>query len=154
MKNTDKENVYSSRGLSKDLSFQIGDCVLVRNYRRRSKFALYFLPEKFCVSDILANVNSLSKENTVSGFCLQRDNNDIKLLNDSIGFLYHQAFKNDNITFDENLQWKNAFDFIDKSEHSDNNEPFQNVNPSQAPLRISTRLCRPNPTYINHYSET
>ena len=68
MKNTGKESVYSSGGLSKDLSFQIGDCVLVRNYRRGSKFALYFLLEKNCVIDILANVNSLSKENTVSGF--------------------------------------------------------------------------------------
>ena len=84
MKNTDKENVYSSRRLPKDLSFQIGDCVLVRNYRRRSKFVPYFLLEKFCVIEILANVNSLSKENTVSGICLQRDNNDIKLLNGSI----------------------------------------------------------------------
>ena len=85
---------------------------------------------------------------------MQRDNNDIKLLNDSIGFLYDQAFKNDNITFDENLQWKNAFDFIDKSEHSDNDEPFQKLNPSQAPLRISTRLRRPNPKYFNDYFET
>ena len=103
MKDTDKENVYSSRRLPKDLSFQIGDCVLVRNYRRRSKFVPYFLLEKFCVIEILANVNSLSKENTVSGICLQRDNNDIKLLNGSIASLYDQAFKNDSLTFDENL---------------------------------------------------
>ena len=154
MKNTDKENVYSSWRLPKDLSFQIGDCVLVRNYRRRSKFAPYFLLEKFCVIEILANVNSLSKENTVSGICLQRDNNDIKLLNGSIASLYDQAFKNDSITFDENLHWKNGFDFIDISEHSDNDETFQKANPSQVPLRISTRLRRPNSKYFSDYFET
>ena len=37
-KRTDRENVYNSCRLTKDFSLQIGDCVLARNYRRRSKF--------------------------------------------------------------------------------------------------------------------
>ena len=40
-KKTDTENVYNL--CRKDFSFQIGDYVLARNYRRRSKFNLYFL---------------------------------------------------------------------------------------------------------------
>ena len=62
-------------------SFQIGDCVLVRNYRGCSKFDPYFLREKFCDIDILANRNALLIENTASGLCLQRHPNDIKFFN-------------------------------------------------------------------------
>ena len=51
-KKNDRENVYNSCCLTKDFSFQIGDCVLVRrNYRRHSKIDQYFLPEKFCIID-------------------------------------------------------------------------------------------------------
>ena len=71
-KKTDRENVYNSCHLTKDFSFKIGDCVLVRNYKRRSKFEPYFLPDKFHVTDILANGNTLLIENTVSGLGLQR----------------------------------------------------------------------------------
>ena len=73
--------------------FQIDDCVLVRNYKYRSKFDPYFLPEKFCVVDILSNGNTLLTENTVSGLCLQRHPNDIKLFNGSLPPLPEQAFK-------------------------------------------------------------
>ena len=46
--------------------------------------------------------------------------------------LPEQAFKNDNITYDENLQWRYAFDFIAKSEHPDHDEPFKRTNPQSA----------------------
>ena len=59
-----------------------------RNYRRRFKFGPYFLLENFCVIDILVNKNTLLIENTVSGLCLQRYPNDIKLFNSSLPFLY------------------------------------------------------------------
>ena len=88
---------------TKDFSFQIGVCVLLRNYRRRFKFGPYFLPNKFCVIDILANGNTLLIENTVSDLCLQRHPNDIKLLNGSLPSLPEQAVKNDNIVYDESL---------------------------------------------------
>ena len=68
---------------SKRFSFEIGDYVLIRNYRRRLKFDSYFLQEKFYVIDNLANGNTLLIENTVSGLCLQRQPIDIKLFNDS-----------------------------------------------------------------------
>ena len=135
-------------------SFQIGYRVLVRNYRQRSKFEPYFSPEKFRVIENLANGNTLLIENTVSGLCLQKHPNDIKLFNCSLPSLLEQAFRNDNITYNENLHWRNAFDFIAKSEHPDNDEPFQKANPSQASLRRSTRLRRPNPIYLNDYFET
>ena len=41
--------------------------------------------------------------------------------------------------------------FIAKSEHSDNDEPFQQTNPSQSSLRKSTRLHRLNTKYFNNY---
>ena len=69
-KKTDRENVYNSCRLTRDFFFfQIGNCVLVRNYRRRFKFDSYFLPENCYVIDILANENTLLMKNAVSG-CL------------------------------------------------------------------------------------
>ena len=128
--------------MAKDFSFQIDDRVFVRNYRQRSKFDPYFLPEKCCVIDILANGNIFLIENTVSGLCLQRNPSDIKLFNGSLSSLPEHTFKNDN---DENLHCESPFGFIAKSEHSDNDESFQKTNLIQAPLRRLTRLRRPNP---------
>ena len=62
-------------------SFQISYRVLVRNYRQRSKYEPYFSPEKFRVIENLTNGNTLLIENTVSGLCLQKHPNDIKLFN-------------------------------------------------------------------------
>ena len=138
--------------MTKEFSFQIGDCVLVRKYRKSSTFDPYFSPEKFCV-DILANENTWLIENTVIGLCLQRHPNDIKVLSSSLLSLSEQDCKNDNITYDENLHWKNAFDFVAKSEHSDNDESFQKTNPTQTPLRGSIRLRRPNPKFFKDYFE-
>ena len=126
----------------------------LRSYRRCSKVDPYFLPEKFCVIDILANSNASLIENTVSGLCLQRPPNDIKFFNDSLPSSPEQAFKNDNITYDKNLHWRYAFEFISKNKHFDNNEPFQKANPSQVLLMRSIRLPRPNPKYFNNYFET
>ena len=44
-KKSDRKNVYNSCRLTKDFCFQICDCVIIRNYRRRSKFDLYFFSE-------------------------------------------------------------------------------------------------------------
>ena len=63
-------------------------------------------------------------ENTVSGFCLQRHPNDIKFFNGLLPSLLEHGFENVNITYDEN-----AYDFIVKSEHSNNDKPFQKMNP-------------------------
>ena len=98
--------------------------------------------------------NTLLIENTDSGLCLQRYPNDIELFHGSLPSLPEQVFKNDNITYDENLHWGNAFNFIAKSESSDNDKPFQKANPSQNPLRRSTRLRRHNPKYAEDYFET
>ena len=35
---SDRENVYTSCRLKKDFSFQIDDCILIKNYRQHSKF--------------------------------------------------------------------------------------------------------------------
>ena len=87
-------------------------------------------------------------------FLYKRRPNNIKLFNGSLSFLLEQALRNDNITYDENLQWRNTFDFIVKSEHPNNDKPFQKANPSQASLRRSTKLRRPNPKSFNDYFET
>ena len=63
-------------------------------------------------------------ENAVSGFCSQRQPNDVELFNFSLPFLPEQAFKNDKIKYNKSLQWKKDFDFIAKKEHSTNDEPF------------------------------
>ena len=118
------------------------------------KFDPYFLQEKFYVIDNLANGNTLLIEKTVSGLCLQRHPIDIKLFNDSFPSLPEQVFKNNNITYGENLHWRNASEFIAKSEHSDNDKIFQKENSSQAPLSRSARLHRPNPKFFNDYFET
>ena len=63
-------------------------------------------------------------ENAVSGFCSQRQPNDVELFNFSLPFLPEQAFKNDKIKYNKSLQWKKDFDFIAKKEHVTNDEPF------------------------------
>ena len=57
------------------------------------------------------------------------------LFNGSLPSLPEQAFKNENITFDEMLPWENPFDLIAKNEPSDNDE------------LLSTRSGRPNLKY-------
>ena len=74
------------------------------------------------------------------------------MFNGSLPSLLEQAFQNGNITYDENLHWRNAFDFIAKSEHPDNDQPFQKANPSQVSLKRSTRIRRPNPKCFNDYA--
>ena len=71
--------------------------VLAKNYRRRSNFDPYFLPDRifFLFFDILANGNISLIENTVSELCLQRHPNDIKLFTGLLPSLQEQAFKND-----------------------------------------------------------
>ena len=57
------------------------------------------------------------------------------LFDGSLPSLPEQAFKNENITFDEILPWENPFDLIAKNEPSDNDE------------LLSTRSGRPNLKY-------
>ena len=143
------KNAYNSSRLTKNSYFEIGDFVLVRNYKRRSKFDPYFLPEKFCVVDISANGNILLIENTTNGFCLQRHPNDIKLFNGSLP-LQKQGNKNDCVDNSENSQWSNAFDFIARNEYSDNDESAQQTISKQTSLRRSAQLRKPNPKYFNN----
>ena len=65
-KKINRKNVYNSSCLTKSTYFEISDFVLVKNYKRRSKFDPYFFPEKFCVIDISANGNILLIENTTN----------------------------------------------------------------------------------------
>ena len=133
-KKNNRKNAYNSSPLTKNSYFKIGDFVLVRNYKRRSKFDPYFLPEKFCVVDISANGNILLIENTTNGFCLQRHPNDIKLFNGSLP-LQKQGNKNDCVDNSENSRWSNAFDFIARNEYpimtSLHNRQFLNKPPSE-----------------------
>ena len=62
-KKINRKNVYNPSHLTKNTYFEIGDFVLVKNYKRRSKFDPYFLPETFCVIGISANGNILLIEN-------------------------------------------------------------------------------------------
>ena len=48
-----RKNVYNSSCLTKNTYFEIGDFVLVKNYKRNSKFDPHFLPEKLCDRAIL-----------------------------------------------------------------------------------------------------
>ena len=54
-KKYERKNTYNSSCLTKSSYFEIGDLVIVRNYKQCSKFDPYFLPEKYCVVDISAN---------------------------------------------------------------------------------------------------
>ena len=60
-KKINRKNVYNSSCLTKNTYFEIGNFVLVKNYKRHSKFDPYFLPKKFSVIDISANGNILFK---------------------------------------------------------------------------------------------
>ena len=69
-------------------------------------------------------------ENAVSGFCSQRQPNDVELFNFSLPFLPEQAFKNDKIKYNKSLQWKKDFILLPKKSTSLMMNPFRKTDPS------------------------
>ena len=139
-KKINRKNVYNSSCLTKNTYFEIGNFVLVKNYKRHSKFDPYFLPKKFSVIDI-----------SVNGYILfKKTPNDIKLFNGSLPLQLEQNIKRDCVSNNENFYWRNSFKFISRNKYPDNDEPLQQTNLNQTLLRRSTRLRRPNPKYFNY----
>ena len=47
------KSTYHSSRHTVDMNYKIGDQVLLRNYKKKSKFDPYYLPENFVIKEVL-----------------------------------------------------------------------------------------------------
>ena len=151
--------VYNSSAHTKAANFKINDQVLVRNFYKKSKFEPYFLPERFIVSDTLANGKIILVQSSRTGRHLKRHPNDLKLYEGEFG---SDAGRVDISEADLLEAWREAFEQIadtgDTTDVEDNmlvdgapvaDEIAAAPQAAGMPLRRSTRQPVPNRRYFN-----
>ena len=89
------------------MNYKIGDQVLLRNYKNKSKFDPDYLPEKFVIMVVLAKVFILLVKSWNIDKCLMRHPNDVKIFEGDIAD--HSAVPDNS---DNNNDWTKAFEFI------------------------------------------
>ena len=76
---------YNSLQNVRPCNFEIGDNVLVTNYKKSTKYDLFYFPKEFQVADILAKGNILVKDSNSSVY-FKKHLNDLKRVNKDITF--------------------------------------------------------------------
>ena len=82
---TQRKLDYNSLQSVRRCNFEIGDDVLVWNYKKLTKYDPFYFQKKFQVADILANGNVLVKDPN-SGVYSEKHLNDLKRVNKDITF--------------------------------------------------------------------
>ena len=153
----ERKAVYNSSIHTKAANFKVNDQVLVRNFYKKSKFEPYFLPERFIVTDTLANGKIILVQSSRTGRYLKRHPNDLKL--------YDGEFSSDagreSVSEAALLEaWREAFEHLaDVGDTDEDNTPADGApganNLAQVPqcpgipLRRSTWQLVPNRRYFN-----
>ena len=75
----ERKFTYNSSRHAVDMNYEIGDQVLRRNYKKKSKFDPYYLPEKFVIMEVLAKGYILLVKSLSTGKWLMRHPNDVKI---------------------------------------------------------------------------
>ena len=80
----ERKSTYNPSRHTVGMNYETGDQVLLRNYKKKSKFDPYYLPKKFVIMEILAKgyilvVKSLNREK-----CLMRHPNNVKIFEGDI----------------------------------------------------------------------
>ena len=99
---------YISLKNVRSCNFEIGDNVLVRNYKKSINYDPFYLPKEFQVADILAKGNVLLVKDRNSSVYFKKHPNDLKRVNKDITF---NEEKNQKEEYDNEL-WKAAFYYI------------------------------------------
>ena len=153
----ERKAVYNSSIHTKAANFKVNDQVLVRNFYKKSKFEPYFLPERFIVTDTLANGKIILVQSSRTGRYLKRHPNDLKL--------YDGEFSSDagreSVSEAALLEaWREAFEHLAVVGDTDeDNTPVDGAPGANdlapvpqapgIPLRRSTRQAVPNRRYFN-----
>ena len=144
-----RKDEYNSSRHTRAAQFRIGDQVLVRNFSKQTKFEPYFLPERYIVSDTLAQGKIILVQSSRTGRYLKRHPNDLKL--------YEGEFSNDKngeIAESDLLQaWREAFETIDNVYDNDYFEYTPNIPGEDQNVvlpRRSERVAVQNPRYYNN----
>ena len=95
-----------------DINYKFGDQVFLRNYKKKSKFDPYYLPEKLIITEVLAEGYISLEESLNTDKCLMRHPNDVKIFEGDIPD--HNAVPDNS---ENNIDWKRAFKFISNNDH-------------------------------------
>ena len=117
------------------MNYKIGDQVLLRNYKKKSKFDPDYLPEKFVTMEVLAKGFILLVKSLNTDKCLMSHPNDTKIFEGDIRD--HNAVPGNS---DNNNDWKKAFEFISNNDHLDCDDSKQNYYTANPTLRRSDRI--------------
>ena len=139
----ERKFTYNSSRHTVDMNYEIGDQVLRRNYKKKSKFDPYYLPEKFVIMEVLAKGYILLVKSLNTGKCLMRHPNDVKLCEGDIAD--HSIVPGNP---DNKNDWKKAFEFISSNDQVHYDDSKQNYFTANPTLRRSGRIRKPNPRII------
>ena len=140
----ERKSTCNSSRHTVDMNYKIGDQVLLLNYKKKSKFDPYYLPEKFVIIEVLAKYCILLVKSLNTDKCLMRHLNDIKIFEG--GTADHNAVPDNS---NNNIDWKKAFEFISDNDHVHYDDSKQNYYTANTTLRQSDRIRKPNPMYYN-----
>jgi hypothetical protein len=108
----ERKLVFNAARHTKEYILRVGDYVLVRNYKRQSKFDPDYLLDKFVVTNI-ASGNIVSLQNTENGSCLKRHPNDLKIFKGDV--MYRNTNRRGDIEVVDNAGlWRDSFADIEK----------------------------------------
>ena len=136
----ERKATYNSSRHTEDVNYKIGDQVLLRNYKKKSKFDPFYLPEKFVIMEVLAKGYILLLKSLNTDKCLMRHPNDVKRFEGDIAD--HNAVPDNS---DHNNDWKEAFEFISNNDHAHYDNSKQNYYTANPIFRRSDRIRKPNP---------
>ena len=126
------------------MNFKIGDQVLLRNYKKKSKFDPYYLPEKFVIMEVLGKGYILLVKGLNTDKCFIRHPYDAKTFEGDIAD--HNAVPDNS---NHNNDWKEVFEFISSNDHIHYDGSKQNYYTPNPNLRRSDRVRKSNPRYDN-----
>ena len=139
-----RKSTYNSSRHTLDMNYKIADQLLLRNYKKKSKFDSYYLPERSVIMEVLAKGYILLVKSLNTDECLMRHPNGVKVFEGDIAD--HNAVANYS---DHDSDWKEAFEFISNNDHVNYDDSKQNYCPANLTLRRSDRIRNPNPRYYN-----
>ena len=140
----ERKSTYNSSRHTVDMNYKTGDQVLLLNYKKKSKFDPYYLPEKFVIIEVLAKGYILLVKSLDTDKCLMRHLNDVKIFEGDIAD--HNAVPDNS---DNNNDWKKAFEFISDNDHVHYDDSKQNYYTANTTLGQSDRIRKPSPMYYN-----
>ena len=80
----ERKSTYNPSRHTVGMNYETGDQVLLRNYKKKSKFDPYYLPKKFVIMEILAKGYILVVKSLNTEKCLMRHPNNVKIFEGDI----------------------------------------------------------------------